>query len=58
MTCCYCRTTFYHASMGGPAEDCDCGKNATQRDVADDKAERFDGTPHDDYDVDEVDRDV
>ncbi len=47
MTCCYCRTTFCYASMGGPAEDCDCGRNATQRDVADDKAERVDATAHD-----------
>ena len=47
MTCFYCRTTFYHASQGGPAEDCDCGRCATVEQAREDRQEAIDATAHD-----------
>jgi hypothetical protein len=52
--CQLCKTTFLYAGAGGPAEDCDCGANATRETVRQMRDEAVDSGPRDPY-ADDVD---
>ena len=48
--CAYCHTSYSHAGLGGPAEDCDCGRNWTQTDLSIHRQELYGYDPDREHD--------